>query len=427
MPRPITQIAPLPLAPSGNSDVTRLGWMFLRNLRYYSSSDCWWYMAEILVAEDEPVIVAFLTRLLGKAGHTVVGFGDGRAALVAAAKHGFDLAIVDIGLPGLDGISVLHELRESQPHVPRILMSGGLDLPTVVKAINRGEIAQVLEKPFSGGAVLEAVERALETRAQVEARLAGASADESLHREALAECLEGQMIRMALQPIIDARTGVVVAREALMRSAHPTLKSPLDILAAAELHSALDEMGMQVARRIAELLPRLAEDEKVFINLHPRDLRDVDELMKRFACFGEHRQRVVLEITERSSVLELSSWERAVRVLQDSGYQLAVDDVGAGYNSLAVLAELQPQYIKVDRSIVVDCHKHGRKQRLLELLCRFADSTETTLIAEGVECAEEAEALRECGAHYLQGYFFGRPSLELDSAGGAAAGAVAIH
>ena len=95
------------------------------------------------------------------------------------------------------------------------------------------------------------------------------------------------------------------------------------------------------------------------------------------------------------------------------GFAIAVDDLGAGYSSLSVLAELQPSFIKVDMSIVrgIDCDP--RKQRLVDLLCRFADATDATLIAEGVETGEEAAALRECGAHLLQGYLFGKPSSEL--------------
>jgi len=97
----------------------------------------------------------------------------------------------------------------------------------------------------------------------------------------------------------------------------------------------------------------------------------------------------------------------------EMGFSIAVDDLGAGYSSLSVLAELQPRFIKVDMSIVRGIDTEPRKQRLVDLLTRFAEATGATLIAEGVETTEEAEALRSCGAHWLQGYLFGRPSAEL--------------
>ena len=84
-------------------------------------------------------------------------------------------------------------------------------------------------------------------------------------------------------------------------------------------------------------------------------------------------------------------------------------------SSLSVLAELQPSYIKVDMSIVRGVDHEPQKRRLVELLCRFAEATDALLVAEGVETDEEAETLRAIGAHLLQGYLFGRPSLQLSA------------
>jgi len=122
---------------------------------------------------------------------------------------------------------------------------------------------------------------------------------------------------------------------------------------------------------------------------------------------------VVLEITERSRLQGIEAWDESVERVTAMGFAIAVDDLGAGYSSLSVLAELQPSFIKVDMSIVrgIDCDP--RKQRLVDLLTRFAEATDATLIAEGVEAQDEASALRVCGAHLLQGYLFGKPSTEL--------------
>jgi EAL domain-containing protein (putative c-di-GMP-specific phosphodiesterase class I) len=93
-----------------------------------------------------------------------------------------------------------------------------------------------------------------------------------------------------------------------------------------------------------------------------------------------------------------------------------VDDLGAGYNSLSVLAELQPAFMKIDMSIVRHIEHDERKQRLVELLSRFAGATQTKLIVEGIETEEEASVVRRIGADYLQGYLFGRPSMSPVSA-----------
>ena len=115
--------------------------------------------------------------------------------------------------------------------------------------------------------------------------------------------------------------------------------------------------------------------------------------------------RIVLEITERSRLQAIESWEETLDRVTGLGFNIAVDDLGAGYSSLSVLADLQPRYIKMDMSIIHGVDEDPRKRRLVELLCRFADATDAMIVAEGVETYPQASTLRECGAHYLQGYW----------------------
>ena len=95
------------------------------------------------------------------------------------------------------------------------------------------------------------------------------------------------------------------------------------------------------------------------------------------------------------------------------GFMVAVDDLGAGYSSLSVLADLQPKYIKMDMSIIRNVHLEPRKRRLIELLCKFAEATDAMIVAEGVEIEEEMKTLISCGAHLLQGYYFSKPQLAI--------------
>ena len=99
-------------------------------------------------------------------------------------------------------------------------------------------------------------------------------------------------------------------------------------------------------------------------------------------------------------------------MLSEQGFSVAVDDLGAGYNSLSILADLQPRYIKMDMSLVRNIHAEPRKQRLVQLITTFAAATNSISIAEGVESDEERKALLDCGTQLLQGYFFARPSTE---------------
>ena len=135
-------------------------------------------------------------------------------------------------------------------------------------------------------------------------------------------------------------------------------------------------------------------------------------LTARLQTLSAHADRVVLEITERGRLQSIYGWEESLQQAKEMGFAIAVDDLGSGYSSLSVLADLQPRFIKVDMSIVRGVDASRRKQRLVSMLCRFAEATGAQLVAEGVETDDEAHALLEAGTHLMQGYRFGRPSLD---------------
>jgi EAL domain-containing protein (putative c-di-GMP-specific phosphodiesterase class I) len=87
-----------------------------------------------------------------------------------------------------------------------------------------------------------------------------------------------------------------------------------------------------------------------------------------------------------------------------------MDDVGSGYAGLQAIAEISPDYIKMDMSLVRDIHRHNIKRELVTTIRRFSDSTGITLVAEGVETAEELNSLVEAGVRCAQGYLFCKPS-----------------
>jgi EAL domain-containing protein (putative c-di-GMP-specific phosphodiesterase class I) len=94
---------------------------------------------------------------------------------------------------------------------------------------------------------------------------------------------------------------------------------------------------------------------------------------------------------------------------QFHGFRLAVDDVGSGYSGLKSIAELRPDFIKIDMALIRDIHLHPIKQDLTATIARFSTSSGTTLIAEGVEVVEELRCLQRIGVRYAQGYLFARP------------------
>jgi len=154
--------------------------------------------------------------------------------------------------------------------------------------------------------------------------------------------------------------------------------------------------------------------QKVFINFSPNSIYDpwhclrstvntVDEV-------GLRRDQVVFEITETERLPEIKHLQRLMKFYREEGFQVALDDMGAGYSSLNILVALQPDYVKLDRELVscVDCEpaKAIVAGKLLETIGELGLST----IAEGIERPEELEWVSQRGAAFAQGYLFARPA-----------------
>ncbi len=371
-------------------------------------------MSRILVVDDDAGLRDVLRSLLLRIGHEVETAVDGAEALTKAVSADYDAAVVDYQIPPPNGLDVLNRLRDIQPKCVRLLMSGTLDLPVVEDAVNRGEIARVIRKPFDGQSFVNALDGAITGRARLRDAYLGAQREGfDRQRRHLEECLSSGMLKLALQPIVRAGDSAVAGYEALLRSGHPGFDTPIALIAAAESHGMLGRLADRVAECVAQVLAVMPPDSTLFINAHPAELAEPDEVRRRFGSLGPWAERIVVEITERTDVLQIMNWHRAVDFLTGAGFRIAVDDLGAGYNSLAVLAELHPAFAKVDMTIVRNIDTDMRKQRLVELLAHVARATQAQLIVEGIETEAEAAAVRRLGTDYLQGFLFGRPTIDL--------------
>ena len=293
-------------------------------------------------------------------------------------------------------------------------MSGALDLPVVMAAVNRGEVMRLVAKPFHLDALFSALEEALTERARLE-EIYGRAHQEVLERQRreLESCFSDQLLQRVVQPLVDAASGAIEGYEGLLRSRHPSRNSPASVIAAAEAQGMLRRLADQVAAAAADRLRHLPPHLRLFMNAHPGELSDLCAVQHRCASLLPAANRLVIEITERSNVLEQTDWWDAIEWLSGAGFRIAIDDLRSGDNSLSVLAELQPAFMKVDMSIVRNIDREERKQRLVELLTRCAQATDSRVVLEGIETEAEAATARRLGVDLLQGYLSGRPSLTL--------------
>jgi diguanylate cyclase (GGDEF)-like protein len=228
--------------------------------------------------------------------------------------------------------------------------------------------------------------------------------------------LANGQLRVFYQPELDLRTGEIVRVEALIRWAHPVrgLLPPADFLPALEhsglVHEFTRHVLGQAARDCAtwrEYSPRLG----VAINLSARTLLD-DALPRTvrqtLAEANLPPAAITLELTETAVTTDYLAAGETLAALRDIGVRLAVDDFGTGYSSLTLLARVAVQDLKVDRSFV-DAIMHPNGSAIVRATIDLGHRLGMRVVAEGVESAEQLEALRSMGCDLAQGYHVGRP------------------
>jgi EAL domain-containing protein (putative c-di-GMP-specific phosphodiesterase class I) len=264
---------------------------------------------------------------------------------------------------------------------------------------------QYLPKPFGIDTLKTVIERAVTSRQpkNPELKLVG---DLATVGDRLTSALSSMF--MVFQPIVSVAGRRPIAYEALLRTDEPSLKNPMAFVTAAEHLHRLTELGRAIRGNVALQLPDAPEKVDAFVNLHPHDLLD-DELFDAKAPLTAHAQRVVLEITERAGLDSIRDVDARMKRLRELGFRLAVDDLGAGYAGLSSVAQLAPDVIKLDVTLIRGIHDDARRQRMVAALAEMFGAMKTPVVIEGVETVNERDALRGLGADIMQGYLFARP------------------
>jgi len=251
-------------------------------------------------------------------------------------------------------------------------------------------------------------------RAIVQARQDGDST-RHLQRRALRGILAERTIYPVYQPIValGGEAGVF-GYEALTRlQDNSVFRGPMELFRFAGGEGAVYSLDRIARERAIDGCLKLAPNQKLFINVMAQIMEDPSFSPGRTLSFlrRHHLQpnQVVFEITERSSIEDYPAVKKALQHYRNQGYQIAIDDVGAGYSSLQSIVELRPDYLKVDRSIIHHIHQDDVKAHILHTLQEVGAKLGVPLIAEGIEQEEELAALVRMGIPYAQGYHLGRP------------------
>ncbi|HEU4753207.1 MAG TPA: EAL domain-containing protein, partial [Armatimonadota bacterium] len=235
----------------------------------------------------------------------------------------------------------------------------------------------------------------------------------------LKELLRQGAVRIEYHPIVVTDTAEVYGYEALARGRLKGLRSPEVMFGVAAEANLIWELSRLCRQKAIEGIPaNLKPNQLLFLNIDPHDFRDPTFRDLDVEELGiEHPERIVLEITERTAITDYPAFQEYLRGFREQGFRFAVDDAGSGYAGLGSIANLSPDFIKLDTSLISGIDTNFMKQNLVETMVSFANDHGIHVIAEGVEREEEWQTVKQLGVHYTQGFLFHRP--EFMAGGGA--------
>jgi EAL domain-containing protein (putative c-di-GMP-specific phosphodiesterase class I)/ActR/RegA family two-component response regulator len=377
----------------------------------------------VTIAEDDQLFRDALRALLATDPSLELAgvAADAEEAIALAAREQPDVALVDVRMPGGGGVRATEGIRAAAPGTRVIAVSGFTERTAVLEMVRAGAVGYVVK-----GAPLDELLATIHGSVRGEVRLAGPVARDvvselagRLERQRLFELEFGRRedrIRSAIvsgrpqavfQPIARLRDGKVVGVEALARFDITLRESPLVWFEAAESVDLRTELELAAVRSAVRAAADVAPPAWVAINVSPATAMATDALLDALAPV--EAERLVIEITEQAEVDDYAGLRDALGRLRAAGIRVAVDDAGAGYASLRHILLLQPDFIKLDATLVHGIHSDSALRALAAALISFAEEIGASIVAEGIETGLELEALRELGVDFGQGYHLAEP------------------
>ncbi|TCL75560.1 EAL domain-containing protein [Rhizobium sp. BK251] len=224
----------------------------------------------------------------------------------------------------------------------------------------------------------------------------------------------GKELSLEYQPVVDLSSGRVVAFEALARwdSARLGRISPDAFIPAAERTAMIGKMTRILFAQALEALAVMPAQLRLSFNLSARDVCDHETSMALIAMVsraGVDPHRIEFEITETALLSDFDTAYDVIGVLRAAGISIALDDFGTGYSSLSHIHRLEFDKLKIDKGFVMKFDREPRCVSITRSVASLCQNLGIAAVAEGVESAEIAEALRRMGVQLAQGYHFSRP------------------
>ena len=221
---------------------------------------------------------------------------------------------------------------------------------------------------------------------------------------------------MAYQPIVDASTGGLFAYEALVRGLDGSGAAGVLAGVDADNRYAFDQACRIKAIEVASALGLPATGASLSINFMPNAVYKPEACIRATLATAERTNfpldRIIFEITEGEEVVDHAHLLGIINAYRSMGFRTAIDDFGAGFSNLNLLAQFQPDILKLDMLLIRDIDITPVKRTIVRSVISVCQELGSLVVAEGIETAGEYQALRDIGIDLFQGYLFAKPAFE---------------
>jgi len=374
----------------------------------------------VLIVDDSGVQrrhIEALCREIGIPEVDSVDCGEAALALLRESGNAIEAMIVDLEMPRIDGVEVMQEVVRLGLDLPVVVASAReSSLLAAVEAMSRSmglNLLSTLQKPLSAERLAEALDR----RSGAKRDFGAAQTGPQFSPAQLEQALDAGQFIPFYQPKLALRPTIIRGVEALIRWQHPQygLVPPTQFIDLMEQSGLVHRVTLDLLDQVLLQCRRWHEGGlkiTVAVNVSPQSLCDetlTDEILKRVSQSGVEPKYIVLEITETAIMADLGTALGNLVRLRLKGFGLSIDDYGTGFSSMQQLARAPFTELKIDRTFVHQASRRPQLRILLESAIEMAHRLELTVVAEGVETAEDWQLLRALRCDQAQGYLVARP------------------
>lgn len=390
----------------------------------------------LLIIDDDPLVCHYISQVGERMGFSCSIISEPKLIKTEIEPHSYDVIILDLQMPNVDGIEILRFLAENDCQVP-ILLNSGSDPRVVMAAKRLGELhnlrmAGVLLKPIGPAELRKAL---VDVQSNADINVKGKkgqasgqrdtilpaetpAADPTVTADELREALDNFEIITHYQPKVEMKSGQIVGAEALARWSHPRhgLIRPDLFIPIAEKFGMIDFLTEKVLHAVLKDMTEWNQagfNIIVSVNFATKTLCNLEFPEKFDSLLAEYgvnlQKQLVIEVTETQAMEDLVQVMDVLSRLRLKGVGLSIDDFGTGYSSMTALREMPFTEMKIDKSFVLNSVSHDDSRVLVNSVIELGHSMGTTVVAEGVETYEIWELVRSLGCDLAQGYYMSRP------------------